>query len=251
MNKLFLSSVSTALLLVGGAALAADLAAGGPVYKAQPVAPTFTWAGFYLGFEGGGAWGRSDQRSDVGSVTGGFDVNGGLLGAEYGTNWQFAHLVLGMESDASWVDLQMTTSELVPPSSPGFTARTNESYLGTSRGRIGYAEDRWLIFATAGLADALVEATSMGPIGSISQTKWRWGWTAGGGIEWAFAPQWSAKLEYLYADFGGHTPYLNPLPAGFLNRANGVPLNENIVRIGVNYHFDLPSILFSTVLGSH
>jgi outer membrane immunogenic protein len=248
-NKLYPAGAAIAILMFDGAAFAAD--AGGPLYKAQPVAPAFSWSGFYLGFEGGGAWGRSDQRSDIGSVTGGFDLSGGLVGAEYGTNWQFGHLVLGTESDSSWVDLQATTSELVPPSSPGFTARTNETYFGTSRGRIGYAEDRWLFFATGGVASALVEATSTGPIGSISQTKWRWGWTGGGGIEWAFAPQWSAKLEYLYADFGGHTSYLNPVPAGFLNRASGVTLNESIVRIGVNYHIDLPGILLSTVLGKH
>lgn len=250
-NKFFLTNVALAIFMLGGTAFAADVTTGGPIYKAQPVAPAFSWAGFYLGVAGGGAGGRSDQRSDIGSVTGSFDLSGGLVGAEYGTNWQFGHLVLGTESDASWVDLQATTSELVPPSSLGFTARTNESYLGTSRVRIGYAEDRWLIFTTGGLADALVEATSTGPIGSISQTKWRWGWTGGGGIEWAFAPQWSAKFEYLYTDFGGHTSYLNPVPPGFLNRANGVPLSESIVRIGVNYHIDLPGILLSTVLGKH
>jgi outer membrane immunogenic protein len=94
-----------------------------------------------------------------------------------------------MESDASWVDLQATTSELVPPSSVGFIARTNKLYLGTSRGRIGYAEDRFLIFATGGLADSFAEATSTGPIGSISQTKSLWGWTGGGGIEWTFTSQ--------------------------------------------------------------
>jgi outer membrane immunogenic protein len=147
------------------------------------------------------------------------------------------------------VDLQATTPELVPPSSLGFTARTNEIYLGTSRGRIGYAQDRLLIFATCGLADALVDASSTRPIGSISQTKWRWGWTGGGGIEWAFVPRWSAKLEYLYADFGGHMSYLNPVPPSFLNRANGVPVNESMVRIGVNYYIDLPGILLSARLG--
>jgi outer membrane immunogenic protein len=176
-NKLILANAAIAILMLGSTAFAADVTAGGPVYKAQPLAPAFSWAGFYLGFEGGGAWGRSDQRSDIGSVTGSFDLSGGFVGGEYGTNWQFGHLVLGTESDSSWVDLQATTSELVPPSSPGFTARTNESYLGTTRGRIGYAEDRWLIFATGGVADALVDATSTGPIGSISQTKLRWGWT--------------------------------------------------------------------------
>jgi outer membrane immunogenic protein len=250
LNKLFWMSAATGVLLVGGAAFAAELPAA-PVYKAPQVEPTFSWVGFYLGFEGGGAWGRSTQRSDSSNVTNSFDLNGGLVGGEYGTNWQFGHLVLGLESDASWVDLQATTSELEPPSSAGFTARTNQLFLGTSRGRIGYAEERFLIFATGGLADSFVEATSTGPIGSISQTKSRWGWTGGGGIEWPFAPRWSAKFEYLYVDFGDHMAYLNPAPTGFTNRANGVPLNENIVRVGVNYHFDLPGILFSTVFSEH
>jgi outer membrane immunogenic protein len=252
---MLLASAATGSLLVGtlivGAACAADLPASAPVYKATPMAPGFSWAGFYVGIEGGGAWGRSKQTSGNGDVTNGFDLDGGLVGGEYGTNWQFGHWVLGLESDASWVSLRGTTPELVPPSAPGFTASTTQDYLGTNRGRIGYAQDRWLVFATGGEADTLVQATSSGPIGSISETKYRMGWTGGGGVEWAFAPQWSAKLEYLYTDFGSHMAYLNPVPTGFTNRAGGVSLNENIVRVGINYHYDLPGLLLKTVFGNH
>jgi outer membrane immunogenic protein len=249
LKKALLAGAAIGAVMVALPVLAADLPASAPVYKATPAAPAFSWSGFYFGIEGGGAWGRSKQRSDVTDITGTFNLNGGLVGGTYGTNWQFGHLVLGMESDASWVSLRGTAPELIPPSTAGFTARTDQTYLGTNRGRIGYAEDRWLVYATGGLADTLIEAASTGPGGTISQTKYRWGWTAGGGVEWAFAPQWSAKLEYIFADFRGNTAYLNPVPAGFVNRAGGVTLDENIVRVGVNYHYDLPGLLLSSVLG--
>src|SRR5216683_2734290 len=68
LKTMLLASAAIGALMVGGAAYAADLPASAPVYKATPMAPTFSWAGFYLGIEGGGAWGKSRQRSDVGDI---------------------------------------------------------------------------------------------------------------------------------------------------------------------------------------
>jgi outer membrane immunogenic protein len=248
LKTLLLASAAIGTFMVASAAIAADLPAKAPIYKATPMAPSFTWAGFYMGIEGGGAWGRSRQRSDVTDVTNSFNLSGGLIGGEYGTNWQFGNWVLGMESDLSWTNLKGSTAELLIP---GNIATTKQTWVGFDRGRVGYAWDRWMIFAAGGLAESTIEAYSMAAAGSISESKFRLGWTAGGGVEWAFAPQWSAKVEYLFADFGSHTPYLNPVPAGFSNRANGVSLNENIVRVGINYHYDLPGLLLGTFFGQH
>jgi outer membrane immunogenic protein len=248
LKTILLASVAIGALMVGGAAYAADLPASAPVYKATPMAPPFSWAGFYLGIEGGGAWGKSRQRSDVGDIAPGFNLSGGLVGGTYGTNWQFGSWVLGMESDISWSDLKGSATEGPIPAN---TATTKQTWVGFDRGRVGYAWGQWMVFAAGGLAESTIEAQSIGPAGSISQSKYRLGWTGGGGVEWAFAPQWSAKVEYLYADFGSHTSYLNPVPAGFTNRAGGVSLNENIVRVGINYHYDLPGLLARTFLGAH
>jgi outer membrane immunogenic protein len=247
-RKWFLASAAISAMVFAGSASGADLPAAMPVYKAPPMPSAFNWSGFYLGVEGGGAWGRSQQSSGGPALTNTFNTDGGLIGGTYGTNWQFGSWVLGLESDASWVDLRGTTSELV---NPGFTAETRQLYLGTNRGRVGYATDHWLIYGTGGFADTLIEASSTGPLGSVSQTKYRLGWTAGGGVEWAFAPKWSAKIEYLYTDFGSSTAYLNPVPAGFVGRGGGVSFNENIVRVGINYQYDLPGALLGAMLGRH
>lgn len=246
LKTLLLAGAAIGALIVGSAAFAADLAASAPVYKATPMPPAFSWAGFYLGVEGGGAWGHSRHRSDVGDITSSFNLSGGLVGGTYGTNWQFGSWVLGMESDYSWSGLKGSAVEMPIPSN---TATTKQIWVGFDRGRIGYAWDRWLVFAAGGLAESTIEADTTGPAGTLSQSKFRLGWTAGGGVEWAFAPQWSAKLEYLHADFASHTSYLNPAPAGFTNRANGLTLNEDLVRVGVNYHYDLPGVLLRTILG--
>lgn len=246
MKTLLLASVAIGTLVIGSAALAADLPARAPVYKATPVAPAFTWSGFYFGIEGGGAWGKSRQRSDVGDITNAFNLNGGLIGGTYGTNWQFGSWVLGMESDLSWTNYKGSASELPIPAN---TATTKQTWIGFDRGRVGYAWDRWMVFAAGGLAETRIEADTTSPLGTLSEAKYRLGWTAGGGVEWAFAQAWSAKVEYLYADFGSHTSYLNPVPVGFTNRAGGVSLNENIVRVGINYHYDLPGLLLASVFG--
>ena len=104
------------------------------------------------------------------------------------------------------------------------------TYFATVRGRIGYAPGNWMVYATGGWAygEFRSEATRYGVTASLANS--RSGWTVGGGLEWMFAPRWSAKLEYLYLDTGS-----------FDSTVFGVPitgqLNDNVVRVGVNYHF--------------
>jgi outer membrane immunogenic protein len=244
----FLAGVGIAALSIAGPAVAADISTTKPIYTKAPVykAPApFSWAGFYFGVQGGGDWGHSQHQGSAGNITNNFGLSGGSIGVEYGTNWQFGPWVLGMESDYSYLSLKGSAPELL---NPGFAATTNQNYLGMSRVRVGYAQDRWLVYATGGLSDGYVTAMTSGPAGSISDTEFRWGWNAGGGVEWAFAPQWSAKVEYIHVDLG-HKAYLNPEPAPFLDRANGVSLTDDMVRVGLNYHYDLPGLLLQTVSG--
>jgi outer membrane immunogenic protein len=233
-------------LVLGGPAVAGDLPAATPIYKAKaPVATPFSWEGFYFGMQGAGGWGHSQQTGTQGNVTNNFGFAGGAVGGEYGTNWQFGHLVVGTESDSSWVFLKGTAPEII---NPGYTATTEQSYLAMSRGRVGYAQDRWLVYATGGLADGYVEAISSGPAGSVSENEFRWGWNAGAGVEWAFTPQWSAKIEYIHLDLG-HASYLNPVSPPFVDRAFGVALTDDLIRVGVNYHYDLPNLVLQTING--
>ena len=247
LKKFRLAAALFGILILGRSAFAADVATP---YKASVAEPAFSWAGFYFGIQGGGIWGRSQQSGpQVGEITNKFDLSGASVGGEYGTNWQFGHWVLGMESDSSWTSLKGSAPEVFNPIS-GFTATTEANYLAMSRVRIGYAQDRLLAYITGGLADGYVQVMSSGPAGSVSDNQFRLGWNAGTGVEWAFAPQWSAKVEYIHFDLGS-SAYLNTAPSPFLSRANGVSTNGDLVRVGLNYHYDLPGLLLKTVFGSH
>jgi outer membrane immunogenic protein len=255
MNRLLLGSVAIIAAATVAPAMAADLPRKVAPPVVAPVPTLFNWGGCYLGVAGGGAWGRShaDNNGTTGPIptipiTGDFDVRGGIIGGTTGCNLlQAGNWVFGVESDFSWTNKHGTANDL-PPFDTTESNETREKWLSTTRVRVGYAWNNWLLYATAGAAIGEVAYTAFGPNnfgpgipGSVSETHTRAGWTAGAGIEWAFAPNWSAKLEYLYVDFG-RTEYFNPLPPGlppgFANRAGGLFLNDNIVRVGVNWRFN-------------
>lgn len=174
-----------------------------------------------------------------------FNVDGGLLGGTIGFNWQFANWVAGAEGDLSWADLKGSAND-IPPFNVASLQTTTEKWLATGRLRLGITPiDRWLIYATGGLAVASLEATVTAPgFSTFSDTKTELGWTAGAGVELALSENWSAKVEYLYVGLQTGT-YFSPdivipsfgvgPPARFDTRA--VSLNNNILRAGINFTF--------------
>jgi opacity protein-like surface antigen len=220
-----------------------------PAFKAPAAAPAYDWTGFYTGIEGGWTWGETKQ---VGQPTNritfdstpSFHTSGGLIGATVGYNSQFNRMwVFGFEGDMSWTDASGSAPAL-PPFNARETADTREHWLSTMRSRLGVTPaDHWLVYVTGGLAVADVEAVVTVPTSSESDSHVRWGWTAGGGIEAAVARNWSAKLEYLYVGLE-NVAYFVPTPNNPFasNRAGGVPLSHQILRAGVNYRFDWPSL---------
>jgi outer membrane immunogenic protein len=202
------------------AAVAADLPRRPPPdypVKAQPLR-AFDWSGFYVGVNGGYGWGSS--RYDFGAAGANrFNVNGGLAGGTIGYNYQFGQTVVGIEGDFDWANLNGSSACVAG------ICQTKVDWLSTVRGRLGYAVDRFMPFVTAGAAFGDVKASIPG-LGSQSNTQA--GWTVGGGAEYAFAPNWTIKAEYLYVDLGK----FNCTTCG----AN-VKFNENIVRAGLNYKF--------------
>src|SRR5215831_5871247 len=178
-----------AAVLLAGPALAADL--GKPVYKAPPpVVPVFSWTGFYIGAQGGGAWGDSVQTFHTGLVsgtTGRYDISGGEAGGTVGYNWEFApRIVLGIESDYSWAHIS-GTGHSSPTYNCGTICATTVDSLGTVRGRLGYAFDkRVLLSGTGGWAFSRINSN----LNTFTQANDRTGWPAGAGIEYAFNPRW-------------------------------------------------------------
>ena len=218
MKKLLLASVGLLALGVASAS-AADIVRArrapppAPVY----VTPAFSWTGFYAGINGGYGWGGSTSFSAP-LASSSFDTSGGLVGGTLGYNYQMNQIVFGVEGDidASWIKGSSICG--------GLTCETKNSWLGTVRGRVGYAFDRFMPYVTGGAAFGDIKNT-ITPIGSASET--RAGWTVGGGLEANLYGPWSAKVEYLYVDLGSGAPV-----AG-----SSAEFKTNIVRAGLNYHF--------------
>ena len=217
MKKLLLASVGLLALGITSAS-AADIARRrAPPPPAPVVTPVFNWTGFYAGINGGYGWGGSTSFSAP-FASSSFDTSGGLVGGTLGYNYQMNQIVFGVEGDidASWIKGSSICG--------GLTCETKNSWLGTARGRVGYAFDRFMPYVTGGAAFGDIKNT-ITPIGSASET--RVGWTAGGGLEANLYGPWSAKIEYLYVDLGSGAPV-----AG-----SSADFKTNIVRAGLNYHF--------------
>jgi outer membrane immunogenic protein len=226
-------------------AFAADMPMAAPYTKAPVFAPVvFSWTGCYIGVEGGGNWGQSQQIARTGPaagapITGNFNLSGGIVGGTVGCNYQVSNVVLGIENDYSWTNKQGTAANL-PPATPGFASATREKWIDTLRGRAGIAVDRVMIYGTAGVAFAGTDVTVSNPaFGAVTNSQTRTGWTAGIGGEWAaLVDSWGAvtfKLEYLHADFGTKQYFTAPValgPATVVTR--DVKLTDDMVRAGVN-----------------
>jgi outer membrane immunogenic protein len=218
MRKVTLSLLAAAGLVLGAqSASAADL--GRPVYKAPApaVVAAYNWSGFYLGGHLGGAWSQEDL-SALGLV-GTTDPDGFIGGVQAGYNWQADRWVFGIEGDWSWSGADGSTAVGLITS--------DQNWYATLTGRLGYAWDNWLWYVKGGAAWVDAEY-GFGGFGTVSDT--RVGWTLGTGVEWALAPQWSAKLEYNYLDFGKDTYTLGGTPFD-------VDTQVHLVKAGINYRF--------------
>jgi outer membrane immunogenic protein len=214
---------------VASPSFAADLPR--PAYKAAPavyVAP-FSWSGFYVGINAGYGWGNSTW-TNVLSTTGNFKTTGAVIGGTLGYNLQTGLWVWGIEGDLDWSSIKgSSNSGLYCLLQAG--CETKNTWLGTVRGRIGYAWDRWLPYFTGGVAFGSVKMTPPAIFGA-GETQTKTGWALGGGVEYAFMGAWSAKLEYLYVDLGTAT-----CAAANCLLATDVKFNTSLLRVGVNYRF--------------
>ena len=198
-----------------------------PSYKAPIYSvPGFSWTGFYLGATAGYGFGSSDWSNAT--TTGNPKPKGFVGGGTIGYNLQTGSWVWGLEADLSYSGMKNTETGTGLCAAPG--CETANSWLATGRGRLGYAGwDRWLPYITGGAAYGDVKMTrSTG----ASETENKLGWTLGAGVEYALMSNWSAKIEYLYADLGTAT-----CAAATCGVDTDVTFKANIVRLGVNYRF--------------
>ena len=248
-----------AAIAFAGSALAADMPARMPV-KAPIIVPPYNWTGFYVGLNIGGSWGKQDNNlvtTSGGTVlSNSANLDGVIGGGQIGYNWQLDQLVFGFEADFQGSGQKgdgdpiytLPVGAVCGPfavgcfgvGTPGATISYTDKldWFGTVRARVGWAFDRWLPYVTGGWAYGHGEisgttVTTTPTTTAFSASQNYSGWTVGGGLEWAFMNNWSAKVEYLYIDFGdGPTVAVSPS----LNIVGG-RMTDNIVRAGVNYKF--------------
>jgi outer membrane immunogenic protein len=257
-------------------ALATSARAADMAFKAATPPPSpapYSWTGLYIGGNVGFAWSAGANSpltgtqavaplagvgpltwQDLGAypLTAKTGAQGALGGLQAGYNWQFNSVVTGIETDFDFANVSRTTSfgAAVAPFSSAATISRRLDDLGTLRGRIGFTSGSALVYATAGLAygrsslgHSLVLSNLVGNGGSAAGTTvaWQAGWTAGGGIEYAFGNRWSAKAEYLYYDLGSQSVTTNPAlsPPAFNSWTATATVRNNgqLVRGGLNYKF--------------
>jgi outer membrane immunogenic protein len=256
-KKFLLTTVAFGLLALP--AMAADMnpMPAAPMYKAPIPVPVFTWTGCYIGGTVGGVWGKTTDTWGPNpggfafpgplTVSTSFNSSGATGGVEGGCNYQVSPwLVLGVEADWQATGLSGTFNgtAVTPIAQEPFTQTFSSHWLSTVRGRAGYAAGPWLFYATGGGAFANISRSdsvffpTSGTSTAASQSTTATGWTAGAGVEWAFAPNWTVKAEYLYVDLPGTTfTSVNPsFPVSFITNTHG-DLKENIVRVGANFKF--------------
>jgi outer membrane immunogenic protein len=235
--------MTTALVcLAGGAALAADLPSekGPPVYAPPPPPPpAFTWSGVYIGGQVGYGFGTSGAYDDTLGPLGTFNTSGVVGGAHIGYNYQISQLVFGLEGD---VNGSTEGGSYLDPVSGTNTITTHKNYDASIRGRIGYAWDRVLIYATGGGAygDFRTSFSNATPAFDGDYDSGHFGWTVGGGIEYAIDNNWSVRAEYRYTDYGRIYDY-SPTVYGTGPGGDTISqhLRDNRVQVGFSYKFDL------------
>jgi outer membrane immunogenic protein len=221
---------SVAFIGFASIASAADMPAKA---RPMPVAVPYNWTGFYIGAQGGYAWGSSVQTFTGGS-TDRYNINGGVFGGTLGYNWQFQQIVLGVETDISWSNINGSGPSTATYNC-GTTCSTNVKSFGTLRGRLGYAWDNVLLYGTGGWAYGNIETNLNG--GTVNT--WRNGWAAGAGVEYGITRNWSAKLEWLYVKFDSYVwSNANSLPNYACAGLNcSTDAKFSVIRVGVNYRF--------------
>jgi len=222
------AGLGLSLLACDGVAFAADLPLKAPALKS-----VYDWTGFYLGGHvgyGGGSLGPGTNPLPEQGVFFPHSITGLIGGYQAGHNWQLPnHVVLGVEADASF------SSPLDAPRLTPAPFNTTIDYVGTARGRVGYAFGRLLPYATGGFAWGHSHVNVNDAGGSIvsSPGHTQFGWTAGAGVEFAVSGNWSAKAEYDYISLSRRMIGLSAFGLPDVN----VDPNIHLIKLGLNYRF--------------
>ena len=207
-----------------------------------PVEVAYNWTGFYAGAHVGYGWGRTEFRDPLDYCIGtgscpfprfDYDLGGVIGGAQAGYNWQTGNLVFGLEFDFSFSGIDKTAVVRTTGN-----LSTDLDWLGTGRLRLGYAVNQALLYATGGFAYAKVSNAYRDGSTFLGASEVNWGWTVGGGVEFAFAANWTLRGEYLFVDIAENSATFAPPTIGHFEWDNRL----HILRAALNYRFGAPVV---------
>jgi outer membrane immunogenic protein len=246
MKKILLVTASLIALGAAAPAFAADLAAR-PYTKAPAmIATVYDWSGFYIGANGG--WGSSHKCWDFLPVAGGttpegcHDATGGTVGGQIGYRWQSGTWVFGVEAQGNWADL---TGSNVSVAFPAFRNESRVDAFGLFTGQVGYAANNVLFYLKGGAAVTSDRfrsfSTATNVVVASTNDDTRWGGVVGVGLEYGFAPNWSAAVEYDHLFMQDRT-YTFTSPAGAFVGTDRIRQDVDLVTVRVNYKFGGPVV---------
>ena len=247
MKKFLLGTVVLVALGMAAPASAADLAAR-PYAKAPPpmVAAYYDWSGFYIGANGG--WGSSRKCWDATTAGGVFlvaegchDATGGVAGGQIGYRWQTGTWVFGLEGQGDWADLRGSN---ISVAFPAFRNTSKIDAFGLFTGQVGVAWNNVLFYVKGGGAvtgDRFTVNTAIGnALVATASDQTRWGGAVGAGLEFGFAPGWSAGVEYDHLFMQDKTTtFTTPAGAFFTDR---IRQDVDLVTVRVNYRWGGPIV---------
>ena len=235
MKKLTLTCGAFVLVAASSAAFAADL--GVPAKALPPIMPPplYSWTGFYIGGNVGGAWASGTLTDNLTAASFTANHSGVIGGATVGYNWQAApNFVFGIEGTFDGTSIGKTGNTFLTRIGV-LQGGAGTNWVSSLAGRVGYAANNWLFYAKGGggWADNTATITNLTTGGSVSASNTNSGWLVGGGVEWGFAPNWTAKIEYDYlglSNWTTATPFI-------VNDSVTVARQINMVTVGINYKF--------------
>jgi outer membrane immunogenic protein len=264
MKKSLLPTFALAAM-VAAPATAADLPVRAVQAPPQPYV-AWGWGGFYIGIHGGGDWfnkdwfapstptnlvigcGAAAPLCDI--TTGSHTSSSWLAGFQAGFNHQVGWFVWGVEVQQSWTSLQGSNPNTTPAGiAAGLVNHSKTSSLGTAAARFGVAWGPTLFYVKGGGAWAFDRFWTTAPgcdtftCQSLKDT--RWGGMVGAGVEFAFARNWSVKVEYEHLDFSRQREALGPTCTGCVAFEYDILQRIDLVKVGLNYAFNGSPVVYS------
>jgi outer membrane immunogenic protein len=226
-----LAGVAVILLSAANAANASDLSVKPAPAPLAFLAPPFNWTGYYVGANLGGGWAGNTLFDSFTGISLGNSASGFIGGGQLGFNYQIGNFVLGPEwtFDGTSLNRSSTVGAL--------QGSANTNWMTTVAARFGVAANNWLYYGKAGggWANNSANLTNLTNGTQASSSNTNGGWLLGAGVEYAFTPQWSAKLEYDYLKLNSWSVNSNL----FAPNTDRLSVSRNIqtLTVGLNYRF--------------